>query len=135
MEEIRSTEEQTVDNGADLLLEQIDAFREKAKQLQNLISAKERKVKELEAQVRAKETKNQQLLEENQRLQEELGKKKARAEGIVTDVEQPGGSYASVGTRKHGSDRTAYGSAGGVRQRGGSGADAGSQRDFCADQE
>ena len=88
MEEIRSTEEQTVDNGADLLLEQIDAFREKAKQLQNLISAKERKVKELEAQVRAKETKNQQLLEENQRLQEELGKKKARAEGIVTDVEQ-----------------------------------------------
>lgn len=81
-------EVQAADNGEDLLLEQIDAFRDKAKQLQSLISAKERKVKELEALVRAKEAKNQQLQEQNQRLQEELGKKRAQADGIVTDVEQ-----------------------------------------------
>ena len=36
-------------SGEDMLLAQIDAFRDKAKQLQTLISAKERKVKELEA--------------------------------------------------------------------------------------
>ena len=48
-------EQEVSDNGEDMLLEQIDAFRDKAKQLQNLISAKERKVKELEALVRAKE--------------------------------------------------------------------------------
>ena len=36
-----------VDNGEDLLLEQIDAFREKATQLQQLIVQKERKAAEL----------------------------------------------------------------------------------------
>ena len=40
-------------SGEDMLLAQIDAFRDKAKQLQTLISAKERKVKELEAMVHA----------------------------------------------------------------------------------
>ncbi len=43
-------------SGEDMLLAQIDAFRDKAKQLQTLISAKERKVKELEAMVRAKKS-------------------------------------------------------------------------------
>ena len=80
-------EQEVSDNGEDMLLEQIDAFRDKAKQLQNLISAKERKVKELEALVRAKEEKNQALREQNVRLQEELNKKKAKADGLVTDVE------------------------------------------------
>ena len=80
-------EQEVSDNGEDMLLEQIDAFRDKAKQLQNLISAKERKVKELEALVRAKEEKNQTLREQNVRLQEELNKKKAKADGLVTDVE------------------------------------------------
>ena len=74
-------EQEVSDNGEDMLLEQIDAFRDKAKQLQNLISAKERKVKELEALVRAKEEKNQALREQNVRLQEELNKKKAKADG------------------------------------------------------
>ncbi|MDD6194096.1 MAG: hypothetical protein PUB19_04245 [Lachnospiraceae bacterium] len=67
-------------SGEDMLLAQIDAFRDKAKQLQTLISAKERKVKELEAMVRAKEERNAQL-------QEELAKKQAEADGIAADVE------------------------------------------------
>lgn len=67
-------------SGEDMLLAQIDAFRDKAKQLQTLISAKERKVKELEAMVRAKEERNNQL-------QEELAKKQAEADGIAADVE------------------------------------------------
>ena len=67
-------------SGEDMLLAQIDAFRDKAKQLQSLISAKERKVKELEAMVRAKEERNSQL-------QEELAKKQAEADGIAADVE------------------------------------------------
>ncbi len=67
-------------SGEDMLLAQIDAFRDKAKQLQTLISAKERKVKELEAMVRAKEERNNQL-------QEELSKKQAEADGIAADVE------------------------------------------------
>ena len=67
-------------SGEDMLLAQIDAFRDKAKQLQTLIGAKERKVKELEAMVRAKEERNNQL-------QEELAKKQAEADGIAADVE------------------------------------------------
>lgn len=67
-------------SGEDMLLAQIDAFRDKAKQLQTLISAKERKVNELEAMVRAKEERNSQL-------QEELAKKQAEADGIAADVE------------------------------------------------
>lgn len=67
-------------SGEDMLLIQIDAFRDKAKQLQTLISAKERKVKELEAMVRAKE-------ERNASLQAELAKKQAEADGIAADVE------------------------------------------------
>mgnify|MGYP001477313401 CR=1 FL=1 len=59
-------------SGEDMLLAQIDAFRDKAKQLQTLISAKERKVKELEAMVRAKEERNNQ---------------QAEADGIAADVE------------------------------------------------
>lgn len=67
-------------SGEDMLLAQIDAFRDKAKQLQALIGAKESKVKELEAMVREKEVRNAQL-------QEELAKKQAEADGIAADVE------------------------------------------------
>lgn len=76
------------DDGSDLLLKQIDAFRDKAKQLQNLINAKEHKVKELEALVRAKEEKNRLLQEENQKLQEQLNHKKDQANELVRDVEE-----------------------------------------------
>lgn len=59
---------------------QIDAFRDKAKQLQTLISAKERKVKELEAMVRSQGRTQQPVAEE-------LAKKQAEADGIAADVE------------------------------------------------
>ena len=59
-------------SGEDMLLAQIDAFRDKAKQLQTLISAKERKVRE------AKEIKEQAVAN---------AKKQAEADGIAADVE------------------------------------------------
>ncbi len=74
------TGEPAEESGEDMLLVQIDAFRDKARQLQSFISAKERKVKELEALVRAKEAKNIEL-------QQILAKKQAEADGIVKDVE------------------------------------------------
>ena len=71
---------QPFDNGEDLLLEQIDAFREKATQLQQLIAQKEHKAAELEALVREKEA-------INVKLQEELSKKQEEADSLVADVE------------------------------------------------
>lgn len=71
---------QTVDNGEDLLIAQIDAFRDKATQLQQLIAAKEQKAAELEALVREKEA-------INVKLQEELSRKQEEADNLVADVE------------------------------------------------
>ena len=68
------------DNGEDLLLEQIDAFRDKATQLSQLIAAKEQKAAELEALVREKEA-------INIKLQEELNRKQEEADNLVADVE------------------------------------------------
>ncbi len=78
-EEMKSnvTNEQS---GEDMLLAQIDAFRDKAKQLQSLISAKENRVRQLEEMVREKESLNAEL-------QEELARKQVEADGIVADVE------------------------------------------------
>ena len=70
----------SVDLGEDLLLEQIDAFREKATQLQQLIAQKQQKAAELEAIVKEKE-------EINVKLQEELAKKQEEADNLVADVE------------------------------------------------
>jgi chromosome segregation ATPase len=64
----------------DNLLVQIDAFRDKAKQLQGLINAKQNRVRELEGLVAEKE-------EQNQKLQDELTKKQEEADGLVTSVE------------------------------------------------
>ena len=66
--------------GEDLLLTEIDAFRNKAKQLQDLITAKEQKAAELEALVKEKES-------INVRLQEELNRKQEEADSLVADVE------------------------------------------------
>lgn len=68
------------DNGEDLLIAQIDAFRDKATQLQQLIAAKERKAAELEALVKEKEA-------INVKLQEELSRKQEEADTLVADVE------------------------------------------------
>ena len=67
------------DNVGDLLLFQIDAFRDKAKKLQTLISARERRVKELEALVRAKEAKNIEL-------QDSLDRQLDEADMLVSNV-------------------------------------------------
>ena len=69
-----------IDNGEDLLLSQIDAFRDKATQLQQLILAKEQKAAELEELVKEKEA-------TNVRLQEELNRKQEEADSLVADVE------------------------------------------------
>ena len=63
----------------DKLLEQIDAFRDKAQQLQNLISDKEAKVDELESLVNEKENKINEL-------QSTLATKQAEADGLVLDM-------------------------------------------------
>ena len=68
-----------LNNGEDLLLVQIDAFRDKALKLQSLINAREKRVKELEALVRTKEAKNLEL-------QQTLYKKQREADSLVTDV-------------------------------------------------
>ncbi|MDC7280097.1 MULTISPECIES: hypothetical protein [Pseudobutyrivibrio] len=89
LEDVNSTEDSKpevsvtsieIDNGEDLLLSQIDAFREKATQLQQLIMAKEQKAAELEALVQEKEAINLQL-------QDELIKKQEEADSLVADVE------------------------------------------------
>jgi hypothetical protein len=68
-----------LNNGEDLLLVQLDAFRDKALKLQSLINAREKRVKELEALVRTKEAKNLEL-------QQTLYKKQKEADSLVTDV-------------------------------------------------
>jgi DNA anti-recombination protein RmuC len=73
-------QEETEASGEDMLLQQIDAFRDKAKQIQTLLVSKEQRVKELEAMVREKE-------ERNAELQEELEEKQRQADGLVSDVE------------------------------------------------
>jgi DNA anti-recombination protein RmuC len=84
MEEIKVgsivLQEETEASGEDMLLQQIDAFRDKAKQIQTLLVSKEQRVKELEAMVREKE-------ERNAELQEELEEKQRQADGLVSDVE------------------------------------------------
>lgn len=67
-------------SGEDLLLAEIDAFRSKATQLQQLIQAKERQAAELEALVKEKEA-------TNLKLQQELNKKQEEADSLVADVE------------------------------------------------
>lgn len=64
---------QTEEIGEDQLLAQIDAFREKAMQLQTLINERESKVKDLEQQ--------------NSNLQKVLNRKQEEADGLVADVE------------------------------------------------
>lgn len=66
-------------SGEDMLLEQIDAFRDKAQQLQGLISAKEQKVTELESLVNEKEDKINEL-------QNTLSTKQAEADELVVDM-------------------------------------------------
>lgn len=76
---IENTEEVVATNQEDMLLTQIDAFRDKAKQLQDLIYAKEVKVKELENAVTEREI---QIKE----LQMDLAKKQEAANSLIGDM-------------------------------------------------
>ncbi len=86
-------DEETVDNNnkveasEDLLLQQIDAFREKAKTIQSLIKDKEARVNELEQQLQQKEAQNASIQEKLRVLEAELEKKHQEADGLVTTVE------------------------------------------------
>ncbi len=71
----------------DSLLLQIDAFRDKAKQLQTLISAKQRKVSSLESMVRAREQEVAEKEEQIAILQDKLSDKQRQADGLVSSVE------------------------------------------------
>ncbi|MCR5451477.1 MAG: hypothetical protein K6F00_02485 [Lachnospiraceae bacterium] len=71
----------------DSLLVQIDAFRDKARQLQKLISAKQSKVASLESMVRDKEDELADKQLQIELLQEELADKQRQADGLVASVE------------------------------------------------
>ncbi|MCR4674741.1 MAG: hypothetical protein K5675_07010 [Lachnospiraceae bacterium] len=93
-EEHKEKEEETVEENnskveasEDLLLQQIDAFREKAKTIQSLIKDKETRVIELEEQLRVKEAQNAEIQIKLSELEAELEKKHQEADGLVTTVE------------------------------------------------
>ena len=71
----------------DSLLIQIDAFRDKAKQLQTLITDKQHRVSSLEAMVRAREKEVAEKEEQIAILQEKLSDKQRQADGLVSSVE------------------------------------------------
>lgn len=71
----------------DFLLKQIDEFREKAKQLQELLISKESKVVELQSIVEEREEVAEQLQEEAEQLQDVLNERKEAAEGLLGDVQ------------------------------------------------
>lgn len=70
-----------VDCDEDILLSQIDAFKEKAQHIQALINTKAKKVKELENLVREKEIKNIEL-------QNILSKKQKEAKGTMDGINE-----------------------------------------------
>lgn len=76
-----------VEASEDLLLQQIDAFRQKAQTIQSLIKEKEKRVSELEVLLREKEIQNAEMQNKLALLEEELEKKHKEADGLVTTVE------------------------------------------------
>ena len=71
----------------DVLLQEIDAFREKAEKIQSMIRERESRVDELEEKLRQKEAKNNQMQLTLSTLESELEKKHKEADGLVTNVE------------------------------------------------
>ncbi|MBQ5431349.1 MAG: hypothetical protein IIU28_06840, partial [Lachnospiraceae bacterium] len=81
------SQNQTDDFSGDALLVQIDAFRDKAKQLQSLIGAKQKKVVVLESLVKEREAALNEKEMKIAQLQRELDVKQAEADSLVTTVE------------------------------------------------
>lgn len=75
---VRQGEKKVVDRD-DFLLSQIDEFREKAKQLQEILATKETKAQELETIVQERELKAEEL-------QQILDERQQRADGISAEV-------------------------------------------------
>ena len=81
------SQNQTEDFSGDALLVQIDAFRDKAKQLQSLIGAKQKKVVVLESLVKEREAALTEKEVKIAQLQKELDAKQEEADSLVTTVE------------------------------------------------
>ena len=77
----------TMSEQDDLLFQQIDAFRQKAEDIQSLIKEREDRVSDLEEQLRQKEAQNVETQNKIAQLQDELDKKQQEADSIVANVE------------------------------------------------
>ncbi len=77
----------TMSEQDDLLFQQIDAFRQKAEDIQSLIKEREDRVSDLEEQLRQKEVQNQETQNKLAQLEEELAQKQQEADSIVANVE------------------------------------------------
>ena len=87
-EEMNKVEEKKVYiESDDELFQQIDAFRQKAEDIQALIKEREDRVSDLEEQLRQKEVQNQETQDKIAKLQDELLEKQKEADSIVANVE------------------------------------------------
>ena len=71
----------------DVLFQQIDAFRQKAEDIQSLIKEREDRVSDLEEQLRQKEEENKETQNKLAQLKEEILQKQQEADSIVANVE------------------------------------------------
>ncbi|MCR4798605.1 MAG: hypothetical protein K5853_09230 [Lachnospiraceae bacterium] len=74
-------------NTDDILLKEIDAFREKAQKIQSMIRDRENRVDELESQLQQKEAQNAEMQRTLTDLEAQLEKKHSEADALVTNVE------------------------------------------------
>ncbi len=87
-EELDKVEEKKVYiNKDDELFQQIDAFRQKAEDIQSLIKEREDRVSDLEELLRQKEAQNQETQNKIAELEDELAQKQKEADSIVANVE------------------------------------------------
>ena len=71
----------------DVLLREIDAFRQKAETIQSMIRERESRVSALEEELRQKEAQNIEMKTTLSALESELERKHQEADGLVTNVE------------------------------------------------
>lgn len=87
-EEVKNVEEKKIVlDQDDVLFQQIDAFRQKAEDIQSLIKEREDRVSDLEEQLRQKEEENKETQDKLAQLKEEILQKQQEADSIVANVE------------------------------------------------
>lgn len=87
-EEVKNVEEKKIVlDQDDVLFQQIDAFRQKAEDIQSLIKEREDRVSDLEEQLRQKEEENKETQDKLAKLKEEILQKQQEADSIVANVE------------------------------------------------